>query len=283
MWNVRTCKYKINHKKNTFYIKLYPQPVTMTTIMHRLNMRARMWPMIMIIAKPIKQQVYCSNWVYQMRYSSTMTHCCCDVGPPATLAQHGAIVSGFLGREWVYAVNSFSSCQLQDRLRRVFLFLIIMLSLPGTSPCPHAPHSILFYLDRRITHGYCSMLSLAMRYFCKNHTVPLDMKGCICHLTKWQIHPFISKGTNYLLSQRLASTCYVTHWKYHCVKDLIMHFGIMLCHNYLINWYLSQIILLFSVVWVEYYTWAPRFYADWNAGSIFYRRHVCSMHVFFSW
>ena len=22
----------------------------------------------------------------------------------------------------------------------------------------------------------------------------LDMKGCICHLTKWQIHPFISKG-----------------------------------------------------------------------------------------
>ena len=21
--------------------------------------------------------------------------------------------------------------------------------------------------------------------------VPLDIKGCICHLTKWQIHPFI--------------------------------------------------------------------------------------------
>ena len=29
------------------------------------------------------------------------------------------------------------------------------------------------------------------------HVVPLDMKGCICHLTKWQIHPFISKGTIY--------------------------------------------------------------------------------------
>ena len=28
--------------------------------------------------------------------------------------------------------------------------------------------------------------------------VPLDMKGCICHLTKWQIHSFISKGTTYL-------------------------------------------------------------------------------------
>ena len=28
--------------------------------------------------------------------------------------------------------------------------------------------------------------------------VPLDMIGCICHFTKWQIHPFISKGTNYV-------------------------------------------------------------------------------------
>ena len=26
---------------------------------------------------------------------------------------------------------------------------------------------------------------------------PLDMKGCICHFVKWQIHPFISKGTIY--------------------------------------------------------------------------------------
>ena len=25
--------------------------------------------------------------------------------------------------------------------------------------------------------------------------VPLDMKGCICHFTKWTIHPFISEGT----------------------------------------------------------------------------------------
>ena len=26
---------------------------------------------------------------------------------------------------------------------------------------------------------------------------PLDMKGCICHFAKWQIHPFISKGTTW--------------------------------------------------------------------------------------
>ena len=25
------------------------------------------------------------------------------------------------------------------------------------------------------------------------YNVPLDMKGCICHFVKWQIHPFISK------------------------------------------------------------------------------------------
>ena len=28
-----------------------------------------------------------------------------------------------------------------------------------------------------------------------NIIVPLDMKGCICHFVKWQIHPSISKGT----------------------------------------------------------------------------------------
>ena len=27
------------------------------------------------------------------------------------------------------------------------------------------------------------------------YIVPLDRKGCICHLTMWQIHPFISTGT----------------------------------------------------------------------------------------
>ena len=31
----------------------------------------------------------------------------------------------------------------------------------------------------------------------KQHIAPFDMKGCICHFVKWQIHPFISKETNY--------------------------------------------------------------------------------------
>ena len=37
-----------------------------------------------------------------------------------------------------------------------------------------------------------------------NHENPwqvviLDIKGCICHFAKWQIHPFIPKGTKYLV------------------------------------------------------------------------------------
>ena len=35
--------------------------------------------------------------------------------------------------------------------------------------------------------------------------VPLEMKGCICHFTKWQIHPFISKVTIYGVSTTMAS------------------------------------------------------------------------------
>ena len=31
-----------------------------------------------------------------------------------------------------------------------------------------------------------------------NDFVSLDIKGCICHFTKWQIHPFISKGITYI-------------------------------------------------------------------------------------
>ena len=36
-----------------------------------------------------------------------------------------------------------------------------------------------------------------MRTVMNYEIVPLDMKGCICHFVKLQIHPFISKGTKY--------------------------------------------------------------------------------------
>ena len=41
-----------------------------------------------------------------------------------------------------------------------------------------------------------------------NYYVTLGMKGCICHFTKWQIHLFISKGTN--LVQEHLKTCIET-------------------------------------------------------------------------
>ena len=31
---------------------------------------------------------------------------------------------------------------------------------------------------------------------CKVTDTPFHIQGCICHFVKWQIHPFISKGTN---------------------------------------------------------------------------------------
>ena len=37
---------------------------------------------------------------------------------------------------------------------------------------------------------------VVLSFLCTN-IVPLDMKGCICHFVRWQIHPFISNGTNY--------------------------------------------------------------------------------------
>ena len=36
-----------------------------------------------------------------------------------------------------------------------------------------------------------------MQHMHGEYIVPLGMKGCICHFAKWQIHPFISKGTIY--------------------------------------------------------------------------------------
>ena len=40
---------------------------------------------------------------------------------------------------------------------------------------------------------------------------PLDMKGCICHFSKWQIHPFIFKGAMYWLIVGSSSATLVQH------------------------------------------------------------------------
>ena len=44
------------------------------------------------------------------------------------------------------------------------------------------------YADRIANDGSTS-------YFAQACVVPLNMEGCICHFTEWQIHLLISKGT----------------------------------------------------------------------------------------
>ena len=48
-------------------------------------------------------------------------------------------------------------------------------------------------LFTKCVHGVTYFLHVG-RYI---HVVPLDMKGCICHFTKWQIHPFITMRAMY--------------------------------------------------------------------------------------
>ena len=47
---------------------------------------------------------------------------------------------------------------------------------------PSASHTVL-HVTNIYPHETCDKVT------------PLDMKGCICHFLKWQIHPFISKGS----------------------------------------------------------------------------------------
>ena len=49
--------------------------------------------------------------------------------------------------------------------------------------------------------------------------VPFDMKGCICHFAKWQIHPLICKGTIYTAVHRWnPATAYLSN-------KHVLHFG----------------------------------------------------------
>ena len=49
----------------------------------------------------------------------------------------------------------------------------------------------LNHCTRALALHFCN----AIRYIQWHSIVPLDIKGCICHFTNWQIHPFIYKGT----------------------------------------------------------------------------------------
>ena len=60
----------------------------------------------------------------------------------------------------------------------------------------------LVFRSNRMAHTFTVYFIIFFNFLCiptpqiiDFHFVPLDMKGCICHFAKWQIHPFISKGT----------------------------------------------------------------------------------------
>ena len=61
--------------------------------------------------------------------------------------------------------------------------------------------------------------------------VPLDMKGCICHFTKWQIHPFIYKGAKCSHSKTVITLMY---FKVHVANNTHMFLDLV-WQNILIN------------------------------------------------
>ena len=67
------------------------------------------------------------------------------------------------------------------------------------------------------------------------YIVPLDMKGCICHFVKWQIHPFISKGTIWFLEGFRLIEITLNLMKYFVVDaQLIQFFEILICLFFII-------------------------------------------------
>ena len=78
---------------------------------------------------------------------------------------------------FIWSRNSFRDVSESSRK---FIFIFILITDIVFSSNPHVKHKI-------------KMSGLG-----EGQYVPLDMKGCICHFLKWQIHPFISKGTKNL-------------------------------------------------------------------------------------
>ena len=55
--------------------------------------------------------------------------------------------------------------------------------------------------------------------------VPFDMKGCICHLAKWQMHLFVSTG--------ISMGVYGAHFhREHCTLHSFEQFGALYMHNH---------------------------------------------------
>ena len=79
-----------------------------------------------------------------------------------------------------------------------------------------------------------------------HHLIPLDMKGCICHFEKWQIHPFKSKWT-ICLHLEVVSLYPDKLWT-SCMIPVIIICQICQKHRTMIN----VIICMHTIHWVIY-------------------------------
>ena len=85
------------------------------------------------------------------------------------------------------AVSSYSSHHPQEVLLAQFSLYVHKGGLK--------PDSFHFISIVRSTTSVLKMENIIRPLGYERLNYTLDMKGCICHFTKWQIHPFMSKGT----------------------------------------------------------------------------------------
>ena len=115
----------------------------------------------------------------------SLSQCSFNIGPPSTMLTNNKptldqylVFAGLLSAHvgfyallhWIiYNVTGFMPVWRNNTIYR-----------PPSLASHNSTHKYLEYIIMRREHG-----------------LPLDMKGCIFHFTKWQIHPFISKRTMY--------------------------------------------------------------------------------------
>ena len=90
------------------------------------------------------------------------------------------------------------------------LFIQIISALQGLRSHSNQRIVCAAHFSRSI-HRFCCQLT--------TYYVTLDMKGCICHFVKWQIHPFMSKGTKMYVIV-LAVSCDVKYTRIRCLQLL---------------------------------------------------------------
>ena len=106
----------------------------------------------------------------------------------------------FVWRETVNPRYNFN-LQIQFQLIRFSSHSVMFLMVDGASMKVHSPESwaihtlVTYMMDGLRDRSRYAVAVQAYTMYTGEESAPLDMKGCICQLKKWQIHPFISEGT----------------------------------------------------------------------------------------